>query len=444
MQTFSECVDRHKKLIEEAYQFIWTHPETGYKEWETHKYLAEKYRALGYTLTEAGDIPGFYTDIDTGKPGPTILVMGELDALSCPNHQEAVNGNAHACGHAAQSAGLLGLAAALTEPETLEGLCGKIRLMATPAEELIEVEFREGLRKKGIIKYFGGKPEFMRRGYMDGVDAAVMLHTTSGRPAHTGYINGGANGMVTFIAEFEGVASHAGGSPQNGINALYAANQGLSAINAIRETFSDKAHIRVHPIMTAGGSSVNIIPDHVVLESYVRANDMDVVQATMKKVARALAGAAASIGAGLKLHIRPGYFTRNDDPGMMLAMKEAMESTLENTIYEPQAWGTGSTDLGDIASVIPSVHAYMSGAEGKGHGADYRVFSIDSACVDAAKVQLAFLRILLSDGAARAKKIIEESTPRFESKEAYYEYVDAMAADLDAVKYNEDGSITLL
>lgn len=64
----------------------------------------------------AGDIPGFYTDIDTGRPGPKVLILGEMDALIAPGHPEAVNGNAHACGHNAQCAALVGTALALRSP----------------------------------------------------------------------------------------------------------------------------------------------------------------------------------------------------------------------------------------------------------------------------------------------------------------------------------------
>ena len=46
-------------------------------------HLKKHFEQLGYTVTEAGNIPGFWTDVDTGRPGPTVLVMGELDALVC-------------------------------------------------------------------------------------------------------------------------------------------------------------------------------------------------------------------------------------------------------------------------------------------------------------------------------------------------------------------------
>ena len=150
-------VDTAKQLILDAERWIWAHPQTGYTEWQAHDYLAEKYEALGYTLVKAGNIPGFYTDVETGKPGPKVAIFGELDALDISNHPESVNGMTHCCGHNAQSAALLGIAAALKQPHALDGLCGSIRLVVVPAEEMIQLAFREELRQKGIIKYYGGK-----------------------------------------------------------------------------------------------------------------------------------------------------------------------------------------------------------------------------------------------------------------------------------------------
>ena len=86
---YLEACENARSLAYEAEAYIWKHPETGYREWNTEAYLAERFEKLGYTLTKAGDIPGFYTDIDTGKPGPKILIFGELDSLICFDHPDA-------------------------------------------------------------------------------------------------------------------------------------------------------------------------------------------------------------------------------------------------------------------------------------------------------------------------------------------------------------------
>ena len=181
INNINTAVEKHRELILDAERYIWKNPETGYKEYKTSKYMAEKFKELGYELTLAEGITGFYTRIDTGREGPEVLILGELDSVICKSHPESdpETGAVHSCGHNAQCAALLGIAAALKEPSMLEGLSGAIRLCAVPAEEFLEIEYRQGLRAEGKIKYFGGKSEFLSRGYFDGVDLAFMVHTAS-------------------------------------------------------------------------------------------------------------------------------------------------------------------------------------------------------------------------------------------------------------------------
>ena len=139
----NEAVDKHRDEILAAERYIWAHPETGYREWQTTAYLENIFEKAGYTLIKAGNIPGFYTDIDTGKPGPKVLVLCELDGLYVPNHFAAVDGNAHACGHHAQCAAMVGIALALKEKGVTDTMSGSIRLCAVPAEEEIQAERAE-------------------------------------------------------------------------------------------------------------------------------------------------------------------------------------------------------------------------------------------------------------------------------------------------------------
>ena len=148
-------VDKHRQMILDAERWLWAHPQTGFTEWEAHEYCKKVFEDLGYELTIPDNIPGFYADLDTGKPGPKLCIMGELDALDIANHPESVNGMTHSCGHHGQMAALLGIAAALKEPGALDGLSGSIRLMAVPAEEMIQLAFREELRKKRRYQLYG-------------------------------------------------------------------------------------------------------------------------------------------------------------------------------------------------------------------------------------------------------------------------------------------------
>lgn len=441
-ELINSAVDKHEKLILDAERYIWQNPETGYKEVKTSAYMAEKFRELGYELKMAEGITGFYTVIDTGREGPEVLVLCELDSIICPTHPECDKntGAVHSCGHNAQSAALLGIAAALKEPEVLDTLSGRIRLCAVPAEELLEIEYRSELKKQGKITYFGGKSEFLSRGYFDGVDIALMIHTSGSY-----VVQGGSNGCIAKRIIYKGKAAHAGGAPNKGINALYAANCGLNAINAIRETFIDEECIRVHPIITAGGSMVNAIPDTVNMESYVRGMTYEAIIRENKKVNRALAGAALSLGANVEIIDNPGYAPLYNDKNMMTLAKRAFELVLPDLTvsYNPQKFSKGSTDMGDLSCIMPVVHPYAAGAVGTGHGSDYYITDPIAACVNSAKWQVAMLYLLLSDGATEAKRIKAEFKPLFATKAEYLAYVDSICTSGDRITYNDDGTATV-
>jgi len=438
MELLKKAVEKHSQLILDAERYIWSNPETGYKEVKTSKYMAEIFESFGYELTMAGNIPGFYTTVDTDRPGPTVLILGEMDSVICPEHPESdkETGAAHSCAHHAQCAALIGIAAALKEPGVLDKFCGKIKLCAVPAEELLEIEYRSELKKQGIIKYFGGKSEFLSRGYFDDVDLAFMVHTSSNFALKSGSV-----GCMAKQVTYKGKQSHAGGSPWTGRNALYAATCGLNAINAIRETFQEKDIIRVHPIITHGGSMVNAIPGFTNLESYVRGSSFEGMLEANKKVNQALCGAALSIGTNIDINDFPGYapLVNNKDMIQVVIDAAALAIPEKEFTYNP-VMGSGSTDMGDLCCVMPVVHPYAGGRKGTSHGADICIANPVEACVDSAKWQLGMLLILLSDNAKRANEIIENFTPLFPSAKAYCDYMDSLASSGDRIEYCDDGT----
>ncbi|MBE5754598.1 MAG: amidohydrolase, partial [Clostridiales bacterium] len=180
MKKCYELVENNKQLVLDAEKYIWANPEPGYKEFKTNAYMLEQFRKLGYTdIVEAENCTGFYTVVDTGRVGPTVLVMSELDSLINRLHPECdkETGAVHNCGHHAQCAAMLGVAAALKEEGALDNLCGKIKLCVVPAEEGIEIGYRKGLVEKGQIEFTSGKPEFISRRFFDDVDIAFMMHS---------------------------------------------------------------------------------------------------------------------------------------------------------------------------------------------------------------------------------------------------------------------------
>lgn len=439
-----ELIESHRKEMQAVLDYMEDHADTGYCEWDAHGYLVKAYEALGYKLTLAGNIPGFYTDIDTGKAGPKLLVFSELDGLVVPDHPHAnpKTGAAHACGHHAQCAALYGVAAALKVPEVLEGLSGSIRLCIVPAEESIKNDFFKELKEKGIVRYTGGKREFYVRGYFDDCDMAFMIHTGGGK--HKFSIKAGCNGGIRKTARFMGKAAHAG-APRLGINALQAATLAMSSINAIRDTFNNYDFVRVHPILTEAGTAVNAVPGVAVMENQVRASKVEVCIDVNRKVNRAVAAAAATLGARVHLFDAPGYLPGKYDKNLAEVMIEGMEEVVGegNAKYVTDPWDTGCTDMGDISQIMPAVHAFGSGAAGAGHGPSFCIADFDSACMDSAKAQVVIIRKLLENDAAKAKYVIENAVPYFKSKEEYINHLDSIFLDKEAVIYNEDGTVLL-
>ena len=431
------AVESFQDTILAAERHIWKNPESGYKEWKTHAYLKAKYEELGYTVTEAGNIPGFWMDVDTGRPGPRIAVFGEMDSLIVPTHPECdpETGAVHACGHHCQSAALLGVAAALKAPGALDNLSGSIRLIVVPAEELIELGYRKQLKEQGVIRYFGGKQEFMARGVLDNVDIAIMVHTDNEPGLFCG---SGSNGCIIKEATFMGKSSHAGGSPHRGVNALYAANCGMQAANCVRETFPDADHIRFHPIITKGGDAVNAIPDRVVTESFLRASSLEAMSRENLKVNRAFAGGAAAMGAQVRLWDHHGYAPLTQDHNLKELFRQVGAEILgEDQMHFTNRWGAGSTDMGDVSCVMPALHPSIGGATGLEHSKEYFITDPVMACVDSAKMQAVVLVRLLENEGAEAKRILAEGRQDYPTIPEYLAQIDALCMDKQAVVYDE-------
>ena len=434
------AVDRYQKEILAAERRIWGMPETGFREWKTHSFMKAEFEKLGYTVKEAGNIPGFYAEADSGREGPCVALFGELDALIIPDHPECdrETGAVHACGHHCQCAAMLGVAAALKAPNALEALCGRIRMYIVPAEELIEFEYRKSLADQGIIRYYGGKQEFIRRGLLDGVDMALQIHS-GGRNLTT---KAGGNGCVAKHYRFIGKASHAAG-PAGGINALYAATNALGVSNALREQFSGNGKFRFHPIITNGGEAVNVIPAEVTVESFIRDGKMESIHAANAKFNRAFAGCAAAMGCRLVVEDKHGYAPRKDDENLNFVLGEIGKMVLpEENVHLTHGWDTGCTDMGDISLIMPQATAYHGCSTKPGHSKEY-VTEFPEDCLTSAKIQAGFCAYLLQNGAAFAKKVIAEAEVPCRSKEEYFATVDALSFSGDTVFYGEDGEIRI-
>ncbi|MEE3247422.1 MAG: amidohydrolase, partial [Chloroflexota bacterium] len=392
---------------------ILAHPEPGFREVKTAKLVAEQFGALGLQPRSGLAVTGVRADASGTAPGPTLAILGELDSLIVADHPHAdlETNAAHACGHHCQIGIMLGAAAALTNPNVLDSLSGRLAFMAVPAEEYIEIEYRDGLRRDGKIEFLGGKPELVRLGEFDDIHLAMMLHTTSNPVEKQMCISNTNNGTVAKRIQFIGRASHAGGAPHLGINALNAATMALTAINFNRETFRDEDSIRVHPIITKGGEAVSAVPADVRMETFVRGRTLEALMDANTKVDRALRAGAMAVGARVKIQTIPGYMPLQQNHGMAdIFRANATELVGEENVGYVDHRG-GSTDMGDISHLMPVIHPYVGGATGLGHGATYMIEDYELAVIKGAKA-LAYTAIdLLADNASHGNTIAGGQRP---------------------------------
>src|SRR2546425_6615660 len=409
-----EAIDRRGPEIIGLGDQIGRHPELGFKELKTARLVEETLGKLGLAPRAGLALTGVRAEAaGRAGTGPTLALLGELDGLVVAGHPEAdgTTGAAHACGHNAQVAGLLGAAMGLVDTKAAQHLAGRLTFFAVPAEEYGDVEWRASQAKAGKLEFLGGKPELLRLGHFDDVELSMMIHTTSRTEDGKAGVPSSNNGCVVKTIRYVGRAAHAGGAPHMGINALYAAQIALMGINCIRETFRDEDTIRVHPIITHGGSQVNVIPGEVRIETYVRGRTMEAIVDANVKVDRALRAGALALGAKVEIETLPGYMPMTCDPIMTHYFRDNVSSLFGAEHYRQIGHRTGSTDMGDLSQVMPILHPYIGGARGTGHGADFAIVDKPLAYLGPAKALAAMVVDMLWDGAAAAREVTAKARP---------------------------------
>lgn len=403
-----KAIDDSRDAIIECGEYILNNPELGYKEFKTSKRVQEEFEKLGIPFEADLAITGVKGTVGKKDAGINVCIIGELDAIKCYEHPyaNAETGAAHACGHNAQIAAMIGAAYGIVKSGILDEIDGKITFFAVPAEEFVELDYREQLVRSGKITYMAGKQELIHIGAFDDIDMAMMIHSHALTPGFNVYIDGTSLGFDTKQITFEGKAAH-GSEPFNGVNALNAAMLALMGINANRETFRDEDRIRIHPIITNGGDLVNVIPDRAVIETYVRGMRSEAIADACRKVDAAANAGAMAIGAKCSIKNISGYKPLHQDKNLSAVFEEnALMFTSEDNIYHNINM-TGSTDMGDLSEIMPAIQPTMGGFSGALHGKDFAIADKEAVYISASKILACTAYDLLKNGAEKAIAIKE-------------------------------------
>ena len=378
-------IDDNKARLIEISDEIHANPEVANEEVKASRLLAGELEKAGFVV-ELG-VAGLDTAILAVHPdqseGPTIAILGEYDAL--PE-------NGHACGHNLIATSALGACVALGSLK--KNIPGKLVFMGTPAEEDL-----------------GGKIFMVEKGLFKDVDAAMMYHPS---PGYT--MTGRAGLALTEVKiEFTGKASHASGTPEKGINALDAVIQTFNGINALRQHI--KSDARIHGVITHGGVKPNIVPDYAAAEFYVRASTDEYCTELVKKVENCAKGGASATGATLKFTvIEPSYQSRLMNRTMGKLFEDNLAEIGEPLNPLPPGSGAGSSDIGNVSQVVPTIHPYISICDDSiaGHSIEFEKASASKRAHEAMLIAAKVLAMTALDLFTNPK-IMKEVTEEFQS-----------------------------
>ena len=422
-QRILRLIDVHKDQIIAFAEDIAAHPEPGYEEFCTAGKTAEVLKNLGYKVTEHLARTGV-KGTKSIKEGPSLTVIGELDAIGCHSHPNAnpVTGVAHACGHHAQMAAMIGCAIAMADPDVQKCLAGTVNFLAVPAEEYIDADKRAKLKKEGI-EFCCGKSEMIRTGVFDDTDIALTTHVHMVPVEEDFYLgNPACNGYSAERVTVRGKAAHGAIDPWNGVNALSITTSAIQMMGLMRETFREEDHVRLHNVIRKAGDVINSVPDEAIVETKVRAASLDKICEITDMVNRAYAGSAYAFGGKIEMEKLQGYMPIIPRAADNALIEAADDLGLNYRTVQKGDFNNACTDVGDLSHLVPVVNFTFKGFEGKLHGADFKITDPEKAYILPAKLLALTVYKLLKNGGQEAKKITKSYTPVF-NKESYIQYV---------------------
>jgi amidohydrolase len=321
-----QAVDRLGDELATLSHHIHDHPELGFQEVQACGWLSEFLTAKGFKVERglAGMDTAFRASIETGD-GPTLAILCEYDALP---------GIGHACGHNVIAAAGAGAGAALAAVRSALP-AGRVQVIGTPAEE-----------------GGGGKVRLIRGGVFEKVDAAMMIHGLDAWIGHPDLL-----GIMRLVFEFAGKAAHAAMDPWEGVNALDGVIQTFNNVAMLRQQVRPDA--RIHGIITNGGGAPNIIPESAAATFYVRAPDLDYMWQLVERVEACADGAAKATGCALETKRLDGHYEPMKRNAALLDAFRANMKILGVEESPPMPGRAGSSDVGNVSQVIPTIQPYV-------------------------------------------------------------------------------------
>ncbi len=353
MDTIKQELQKQAREIEQrmwdAALFMHAHPELGRQEFLAQERLCSLLAAHGFHIEK--DLAGLETAFRAtysfdGNDAPTVAYLAEYDALPEIGH---------ACGHNLIAAMSVGAAIVLSKIQG--GLHGRVMVLGTPDEE-----------------GGGGKIELIQHGAFKDIDAAMMIHPGSRDIKRKWNL-----AAVSCIVEFYGKAAHAADCPFDGINALDALIQLFNSVSLLRQQLRDD--VRIHGIITDGGSAANIIPEYTRAQFLVRASELQRTYNVLEQFIQCVKGAALATGTREQITIDRDHMYEPLMTNNLLMELYADNMQRLGVQVEEQHPGElgGSSDIGNVSQLVPAIHPtgriFRPGQDAPGHSHEFALAS---------------------------------------------------------------------
>lgn len=370
--SFSKNYDEIYSIAKEIY----FNPELGFKEYRTSKIIEDFIKKYAPNLL----IEKFLeTGIKVNLPKKdenklNMVFIAELDAVYTPSHIYAnkTTGAAHNCGHYSQVAIALSIFKEFIESRDYETFDYNISFVFVPAEEFLDLEYRENLKKEGKIKYLGGKPESMRLGIFDEFDFGIAIHSMGGKyEKRTIEIDSDLAGFIYKNYTFEGKSAHAGFAPNQGINAYSMSTVFNVALGLFRQQLVEKEMVRINPVILHHTMGINVIPEEVKIGCDFRAQSVEYIVENSKKLDNVAKGAALSLSGNVNIETIIGYLPFKQNRYLSSFVEEEFYKfdKIEEIIKNRAISAAG--DIGDLSFMFPCIQVGYSGFVGTIHGNDF-------------------------------------------------------------------------
>ena len=343
-----ELAKEQESYVIQCRHYLHSHPELSTKEVNTTRFIKEELEKMGVEVQEFEGITGCVGTIKGDKPGKTVMLRADIDALPIKENPGksycSLNpGVMHACGHDCHTSMLLGAAKILSAHR--DEIHGTVKLIFQMAEEI-------GRKSE----------EYVKRGALEGVDAIFGMHIWSAVPAGKVNFESGERMACSdrFTIKIHGKSSH-GSAPHEGKDAIIAGAAAIQSLQTIPSRINNPFNALVVTVgIFNGGTKENIIADQAELTGTVRAfnrefrNSMpEVIKSVVEPVVKGY-GCSAEVD----YYFGPSPLINDHEDLVQIARGAASKEMGEDALI-PLKKMTGAEDFSVYMETVPGVFGYL-------------------------------------------------------------------------------------